>query len=134
MATRQHNPTIQTNALLYKKLTELKTANMFNLLKFQASGYHSFHNLPQNTQNLNPNLIQLPVAVTTPLHRSHAQNLKHQCNDCGKFFATPNYLETHRRLHTGERPFQCHICGRKFAQRPGFTYTGNEKKWGKWGI
>lgn len=150
MATRQHNPTIQTNALLYKKLTDLKTANMFNLLKFQSSYQHFQTDIRQNihlnlhqslyqnsngpnlTQNINfnPNLTQFPAVTSNiPIHRCHTQNLKHQCSDCGKFFATPNYLETHRRLHTGERPFQCHICGRKFAQRPGFTYTKNEKTW-----
>ena len=47
---------------------------------------------------------------------------QHKCHECGKHFATNNYLETHKRLHTGDRPFQCHVCGRKFSQRPGFTY------------
>ena len=129
MSTRQHShhPSIQSNALLFKRLNELKTQNMLSLLKFQSNFAEINKNKNQNLeQNLiySPKLIvnklSLPTSSSFPYH--HPNKLKHQCKDCGKFFATPNYLETHRRLHTGERPFQCHICGRKFAQRPGFTY------------
>lgn len=47
---------------------------------------------------------------------------RHKCHDCNKYFATQSYLQTHQRLHQNEKSFQCHLCGRKFSQRPGFTY------------
>lgn len=40
-----------------------------------------------------------------------------QCLDCGKFF-NKNYLEAHKRKHTGSKPFICNIpgCNRSFTQ------------------
>ena len=42
---------------------------------------------------------------------------RHVCNQCGKGFATKWKLETHYRVHTGEKPFQCQICQRAFKQK-----------------
>lgn len=38
------------------------------------------------------------------------------CTECGKFFASGCLLKRHLMVHTGERPFQCETCGRKFSQ------------------
>ena len=34
---------------------------------------------------------------------------KHPCPECGKRFLRPGALNTHIRMHTGEKPFQCPI-------------------------
>uniref|UniRef100_A0A8C3HJF1 C2H2-type domain-containing protein n=1 Tax=Chrysemys picta bellii TaxID=8478 RepID=A0A8C3HJF1_CHRPI len=51
------------------------------------------------------------------------------CPDCGKSFRHYSYLVTHRRVHTGERPYSCAQCGRGFSQHSSLirhrrTHTG----------
>lgn len=39
-----------------------------------------------------------------------------QCEFCAKHFVRLSQLNTHRTMHTGERPFECPVCARRFAQ------------------
>lgn len=44
-------------------------------------------------------------------------NNKPECSFCGKKFKKPFSVLQHERTHTGEKPFQCIICGRAFSQK-----------------
>ena len=51
--------------------------------------------------------------------RRHAQQHgepRHACHVCDKRFLLKQYLVRHLRTHTGEQPYVCADCGRKFAQ------------------
>ena len=42
---------------------------------------------------------------------------EHRCDTCGKTFTCPNHLESHQRIHTGEKLPQCPRCDKSFQTK-----------------
>ncbi len=48
--------------------------------------------------------------------RIHTGQKPFQCHICLRCFSRSDHLTTHIRTHTGEKPFGCDSCGRRFAR------------------
>lgn len=59
--------------------------------------------------------VQLPGQV--PNTDIQASQRRHVCVDCGRRFTYPSLLVSHRRMHSGERPFPCPECGVRFKRK-----------------
>ncbi len=51
--------------------------------------------------------------------RTHSGEKPYQCDICPKNFARSDQLTLHKRTHTGEKPYECDSCHKKFSDPSG---------------
>lgn len=52
---------------------------------------------------------------------------KFKCKECNIGFYSNCHLQRHRRIHSGEQPFICCVCNKKFSQKVNWkTHLGTK--------
>lgn len=65
----------------------------------------------------NPQKVVNPENLHTASLEKKSSRQRLECSVCMKTFISFSDLVRHTRIHTGERPFVCNICGHAFHQK-----------------
>ncbi|XP_060809240.1 zinc finger protein 286A isoform X1 [Amyelois transitella] len=65
--------------------------------------------------------------LTSHVKRCHLKLRPHKCALCGKSFFKKTALQNHMVSHTGEKRFECHVCGKCYGTRNNLRFHVQRK-------
>lgn len=93
--------------------------NLETALKLHVTRMHSIRDPnPDQRQTCVECGKSLSSAKHLKIHmRIHTGEMPYECTICLRRFTQIGSLIAHKRTHTGEKPYVCHLCGRAFTTR-----------------
>ncbi|XP_008118195.2 zinc finger and BTB domain-containing protein 41 [Anolis carolinensis] len=76
---------------------------------------------PEEPVGLTGNISEGPISKYIPVIVQNSSKKCLQCPKCDKIFDRAGKFESHARVHTGEKPFECDICHQRYSTKSNLT-------------